>query len=83
MPLIPACSIAAAQLAIAYLEGKGTISPSAQATFEKTLPPPFRFTRKRYEAKVNVIKEYMGQGGDAQGAMQNTDEAVMLAKAKL
>jgi hypothetical protein len=43
----------------------------------------YRLTRERYDSKVNVIKEYMGQGGNAQGSIQTTDEAAMLVRAKL
>lgn len=59
------------------------MSPTSKANFDSTLPHTFRLTKERYESTVNVIKEYMGQGGDANGAIDTTDEAVMLARSKL
>jgi len=83
MPQIPACSTAISALAVAFLQNRAKIPPSAQQAFDNALPPPYRLTQERYESTVNVIKEYMGQGGNAQGAIQTTDEAAMLVKAKL
>lgn len=83
MPQIPACANALADLAVSFLQDKGKVSSDAQATFDSTLPHTFRLTKERYDSKVNVIKEYMGQGGNATGAVETTDEAVMLARAKL
>lgn len=83
MPQIPACAYALAGLATSYLREKGQVSAESQATFESDLPHPFRLTKERYESKVNVIKEYMGQDAGAKGALETTDEAAMLAKVKL
>lgn len=83
MPQIPGSTIALSSLAVAYLTENHEISPSAQKTFEKDLPLPFRLTRERFDADVNVIREFMGQGGSAQGAIAHTDEAAMMVKAKL
>lgn len=83
MPQIPACARATADIATSYL-ANGFVSPQAQKAFETRLPLPYRLTKKRFEANVNVIKEYMGQAGaGAQGSIEAVDEAVMLAKAKL
>jgi hypothetical protein len=82
MPQIPACATAISALAVNYLRDR-RITPTAQEQFDNALPPPYRLTRERYDSKVNVIKEYMGQGGNAQGSIQTTDEAAMLVRAKL
>lgn len=83
MPQIPACTNALAGLAVSFLRDKGNVSPDSEANFNSTLPHPFRLTKERYKSSVNVIKEYMGQGGNATGAVETTDEAAMLARSKL
>jgi hypothetical protein len=83
MPQIPACATALSALAVDFLQNGAKISASAQHRFDQALPPPYRLTRERYDSTVNFIKEYMGQGGGAQGAIQTSDEAVMMVKAKL
>lgn len=83
MPQIPACTNALAGLAVSFLRDRGKVSSESQATFESALPHTLRLTKERYESTVNVIKEYMGQGGNAVGAAETTDEAVMLARSKL
>jgi hypothetical protein len=83
MPQIPACTTALSLLAVSFLQNHGKVTPEAQERFDLGLPHPFRLTKERYESTVNIIKEYMGQGGGAQGAIQTTDEAAMFVKAKL
>jgi hypothetical protein len=83
MPQIPACTYALAGLAVSFLRDGGKVSPNSKATFDSTQPHTFRLTKERYESTVNVIIEYMGQSGDASGAMDTTDEAAMLARSKL
>lgn len=83
MPQIPACATALSALAVDFLANKGKISSAAHVNFNKILPPPYRLSRERYDSTINIIKEYMGQGGGAQGAIQTTDEAAMMVKAKL
>lgn len=83
MPQIPACTTALSALAVSYLQNRGKITPDAQKRFDGELPHPFRLTKERYESTVNIIKEYMGQGGGAQGAIETADEAAMFVKAKL
>jgi hypothetical protein len=83
MPQIPGGTKALSSLVVSYLTSNHEISPATQKTFEKDLPKPFRLTKERFESDVNVIKEYMGQGGAAQGAIAHTDEAAMMVRAKL
>lgn len=83
MPQIPGSTKAMSSLAVGYLLDNHEILPSTQKAFEKGLPKPFRLTKERFDSEVNVIKEYMGQGGSAQGVIEQTDEAAMLVRAKL
>ncbi|OCF32132.1 FAD dependent oxidoreductase superfamily protein [Kwoniella heveanensis BCC8398] len=80
MPRIPGCTAALASLAASRLSD-GFISPEADQAFRAALPKPYWLTRQRFESKVNLIKEAMGQGNKAQVDVQQADEAVLAARA--
>ncbi|KAK8846880.1 hypothetical protein IAR55_005970 [Kwoniella newhampshirensis] len=85
MPRIPGCTAALSTLAVSRLVD-GTISPQAQTAFDSALPEPYHMTRERFESRVNLIKQAMGQGDKTQVDIAQADEAVLAArtaKAKL
>ncbi|WWC87051.1 uncharacterized protein L201_001936 [Kwoniella dendrophila CBS 6074] len=82
MPRIPGCSKAISSLVISKLQN-GFITANAQKKFEDSLPKPYWLTKERYTSKVNLIKSAMGQGEEdkTKGALENSDEAVLAARA--
>lgn len=80
MPQIPGATKPLATLVHSYLS-TGAVQPAAQRVLDDNLPKPFHLTKARMESKVNVIKEYMGQGkGAGQKDVRQSDEGAMLAK---